>query len=240
MLQWFRFCLASTAFLILASPAFSQSSEKPDNQELNGVWAYRTLQSKGGEAVTVTGLFLFDHGRFIQHAIHDGEPLSDQLGQAHLGSYSADGNRLQLSAEVGLVVAPTEVEPVESRKDSRHQIDYEIFGEDLKLTFGSGTVQTFQRVAEGDAGVKWMAVEGGSLALSSNYFVLVSEVDEQIVAASGTISGKEGEESLRPDRWFFVRDGKVEYGRNGIWKLSTSQGRLVLAGDLQLQIEESR
>lgn len=112
---------------------------------IQGVWSYRTISARGHEG-PLTGLFIFDDGRFVQSTIHEGTPPEAQLGQGHVGRYLVDGNRLTLDVSLQLVVDPTAEQPLSFSTSAKHESTFTVDDKTLTIRFPSGTVQVFDRI----------------------------------------------------------------------------------------------
>ena len=202
---------------------------------LEGLWSYQTLQGKGKEPVGLTGLFVFHQGRFVQQAIHHGDPADQQMGQAHSGSYASVGTQLDLRAEVGLVTRPPRQPPLESRANSSHTLDVARDGDSLVITFGSGTIQTFKRVPL-DGQVSIFKLDRGSLALVDDRFLLVAEKGNRSATGSGYFRRQGEHLHLKAQRWFAVNGDQVEYLFDEEVLAHFDGHSLSLPGDLTLQV----
>lgn len=184
-----------------------------ENRLVEGVWAYESLTRKGQEPYPLTGLFVFKDGLFVQHAINDGEPLAQQGGQAHYGTYEAAPEGILLRADVGIGVSPAKPRVLSVRRDAEHQISPSIKGDRLTLTFGSGTVQTFRKVGGGDGMI--LRLDRGMLALLDGHFALVAALsDEEVVAGSGRYEQKDKRIRLNAWRWFSASQSGAENVRD--------------------------
>lgn len=199
------------ACLMLAPSGAQQSAAPP----FAGLWSYDTIGNPkdGRSPVKIAGLFLFTDGRFVQQSLNQGDPWDRQLAQAHAGTYQFDNGKIHLTADVGIVVDPASAQPVQSRRDSQHEITAERSGDRLTLTFATGTVQTFTRVGPGEGDV--IPLDRGALALVDGHFLLVAEtaIGGAAVAGSGAFTRAVRGVTLVPDRWLTVREGRYQYDR---------------------------
>jgi len=121
-----------------------EGEEVSASSAIEGLWAYTAIAPGGRNEVPLTGLFLFHQGIFVQQAINDGEPFDEQMGQAHTGTYQPAEEGFEMVAEIAIGVAPSHTPALSLRRNTEHQIKPERDGQELVLTFGSGTVQKFE------------------------------------------------------------------------------------------------
>lgn len=213
-------------------PAAARQEKEEHN--VDGLWKYETIRQRGGKEVPLTGLFLFQKGRFIQNAIHGGTPFDSQLGQAHEGTYQWDGRTLRLLARIGIIVDPTHTPPVTSRNNSRHELQTKRSGGTLTLHFGTGTVQRLSRVGPAEGTI--IDLKGGVLGLVDGHFLLVFEASESdLVGASGTFTRSGENLHLNAWRWFRVNGSKVEYARDRYFSARLTSEALELGRGLMLR-----
>jgi hypothetical protein len=79
----------------------------------------------------------------------------------------------------------------------------------LVLTFGSGTVQKFQRV--GPASGRIVPLSKGALALVDGHFILVFQDGARALAGSGKYSEQGTKLQLTPERWLSANGSQVRY-----------------------------
>jgi hypothetical protein len=162
--------------------------------------------------MALTGMFLFHHGVFVQATINDGEPFEEQGGMAHTGTYKPAEVGYEMIAELGIGVAPSRTPPLSLNLNSEHQINGEHRGEEMALTFGSGTVQNFKRVGMGEGDV--FTLDEGRLALVDGHFVLVAVRDDKVAAGSGTFEREGDSVSFQAIRYFYVNGEEVTYKKD--------------------------
>lgn len=138
----------------------------------------------------LTGIFLFKDGVFLQQAVFDGEPFDDQMSMAHAGPYSLQADGVHLIAEETISLGPTQPEPLSFRASTEHDVTVARDGQNLTLTFGSGTVQEFAWVGPGRGDV--YELQHGSFALVDDHFVLVHGTGSEVVTGYGRVE-RQGE-----------------------------------------------
>jgi hypothetical protein len=187
-----------------------QDVETPPPPSIEGLWAYTTIAPGGENEAALTGLFLFHQGIFVQQAINDGEPFDEQMGQAHTGTYGPAETGFEMVAEIAIGLAPSR--GLSLRRDTEHQISAEHRGEELALTFGSGTVQNFKRVGDGEGEV--FSLDDGRLALVDGHFVLVAAREGSVAAGSGSFTREGDSVSFHATRWFSVKGEEITYKKD--------------------------
>jgi len=203
-------------------------------EEVQGLWRYRTIVRAGGPEAEIHGLFLFHDGRFVQQSLNAGEPWDHQLAQAHAGTYRREGETLVLVSQVGLVVDPTREPAVENRRDARHEVTVRRSGDSLTLTFGTGTVQKLERVGPGTGRI--VLLERGALALVDGVFLLAAETGTRAVGGSGAFEQRDGGLELRGESWFRIDDGKPTYSRGPTVQAVLEPDRLRLPSGLDIPV----
>jgi hypothetical protein len=186
----------------------------PGEQEGQGLWAYETIGKGDGPYMRLDGYLLIRDGMLVQNSLGTGEPSDRQVAQAHAGPYRAVGRQLHLTAEVGLVVDPKRDPGVSFGAGKQHVITVDRVGDNLTLTFGSGTVQKFKRVGPGTGEVH--VLDKGALALVDGRFLLVAETPERAVAGSGLFERSGQVVRFHAERWFSVHDGRPTYRAPGL------------------------
>ena len=139
----FPFLYVIAVSIALAAVATAQAPESA-SEAAEGLWAYTGLTPPGQEEFALTGMFVFKDGKFIQQSINDGEPFETQGAMAHAGTYRHGPDGIQMVAEQTISVAPKNTPPFSERGRTEHELSVERTGDELTLTFGSGTVQTFK------------------------------------------------------------------------------------------------
>jgi len=179
-----------------------------------GLWRYVSLGRPTGDETRLDGLFVFKDGRFVQQSLNLGEPFTSQVAQAHAGTFTIENGKIRLLAEVGLVVNPTAASPVASSPNRPHELAVARQSNRLVLTFGSGTVQKFQRV--GPASGRIVPLSKGALALVDGHFILVFEDGARALAGSGTYTEQGMTLQLTPERWLSANGSQVRYARASV------------------------
>jgi uncharacterized protein (DUF885 family) len=174
-----------------------------------GLWRYSSLGRPTGDETKLDGLFVFKDGRFVQQSLNLGEPFTSQVAQAHAGTFTIDNGKVRLLAEVGLVVNPGGASPVASSPNRPHELAVARQSDRLVLTFGSGTVQKFQRV--GPASGRIVPLSKGALALVDGHFILVFQDGARALAGSGKYSEQGTKLQLTPERWLSANGSQVRY-----------------------------
>lgn len=198
-------------FQLYADPEHSSAKAF---EKIEGLWSYETLKPKGGEEMSLIGLFLFTDGYFLQQSINDGDPFEQQAGMAHGGTYKTIDNGYEMVAEIGISVMPKGKAPLSIRRNTEHQIFPQFLGDRLILTFGSGTIQTFRRAEASKSQV--IILDKGYLGFAGSYFILVTALENAAIAGSGTFEREGNSLRLHIQRWFSVLDGQVSYLRDQI------------------------
>jgi hypothetical protein len=189
----------------------SQGSSDATSAAIEGLWSYETLTPAMGPTSRLNGFFLFKDGSFLQEALNEGEPLDQQLVQAHAGTYTI-GETVRLVADVQLSVRPTRTPSVASTSGRTHQITPVRSGDRLTLTFGSGTVQTFRRAGPGTGEI--VVLDRGALALVDGRFLLVAEDAGRQLVGAGRAERQGSTVTLAAERWMTARGGRATSQRN--------------------------
>ena len=179
-----------------------------------GLWRYTSLGRPTGDETKLDGLFVFQDGRFVQQSLNFGEPSTNQVAQAHAGTFTVENGKIRLLAEVGLIVNPAAAQPVVSSPNRPHELSVARQAERLVLTFGSGTVQRFTRL--GPASGRIVPLSNGALALVDGHFILVFEDGTRALAGSGTYTENGATLRLTPERWLTTRGGKATYAKSPV------------------------
>jgi uncharacterized protein (DUF885 family) len=176
-----------------------------------GLWRYVSLGRPTGDETKLDGLFVFKDGRFVQQSLNLGEPFTSQLAQAHAGTFTTENGKIRLLAEVGLIVNPAAASPLASSPNRPHELAVARQSDRLVLTFGSGTVQKFQRI--GPASGRIVPLSKGALALVDGHFILVFEEGARALAGSGKYTQQGTTLQLTPERWLSAKGSQVRYAR---------------------------
>jgi hypothetical protein len=124
------------------------------------------------------------------------------------------------------VIDPTSASPIESRDGSVHQVTVVRTGDRLRLTFGTGTVQTFTRLGPGRG--EQVRLDRGALALVDGRFVLVAEAQNRASSGSGSFERQGESLRLRAERWVSIRSGVPSYTRNRVIEARLTASALTL------------
>ncbi len=179
-----------------------------------GLWRYVSLGRPTGDETKLDGLFVFKDGRFVQQSLNLGEPFTSQLAQAHAGTFTIESGKIRLLAEVGLIVNPAAAAPLASSPNRPHELAVARQSDRLVLTFGSGTVQKFQRV--GPASGRIVPLSKGALALVDGHFILVFEEGARALAGSGKYTQRGTMLRLTPERWLSANASQVRYAKSKV------------------------
>lgn len=168
-------------------------------EAVDGLWEYTRLETSGGNEMSLTGIFLFKDGTFVQQAVFDGEPYEAQGAMAHAGPYETGAGSVHLVAEQTISTAPGADSPLSYRADTEHDVTVNRNGEMLTLVFGSGTIQEFQRLGPGEG--ELYSLDDGALAFVDGYFVLVHGDEQGVVTGYGTYRRNGEDFELEVVRW---------------------------------------
>ncbi|XHS01777.1 hypothetical protein ACFB49_33860 [Sphingomonas sp. DBB INV C78] len=213
-----RFSLAkklALSLMMLAGVASAAGAAGPTattSTDVEGLWLYTGLVSKGRD-MPLTGVFLFKGGELLQQAVFNGEPADQQAAMAHAGTYAPTPIGVNLVTEQLIGIAPTAAMPLTFKPDVKHTLKVERAADDLKITFGSGTVQTLRRVGSGNG--KVYKVPNGRFAFTDGYFVIVAGDGSAAVTGYGQYEAAGNDYRLKVIRWAEVADGKVAYRAEG-------------------------
>jgi uncharacterized protein (DUF885 family) len=202
-----------------------------------GLWRYVSLGRPTGDETKLDGLFAFKDGRFVQQSLNLGEPFTAQLAQAHAGTFTIENGKIRLLAEVGLIVNPTAAAPLASSPNRPHELAVARQADRLVLTFGSGTVQKFQRVGPGAGRI--VPLSKGALALVDGHFILVFEDGGRALAGSGRYTQQETRLQLAPERWLSANGGRVRYSKAAI-DATLDAKTLTIPGEGSIQVGSPR
>jgi hypothetical protein len=177
-----RFARGAALILTTSVLAGAAQAEVPP---VKGLWAYTGLTSSSGVSMPLTGIFLFADDTFVQQAVFNGEPYYKQSAMAHSGPYRVGEDAVHLVAEQTLSISPANDSPLSSAGETRHELDVTRDGDGLMLVFGSGTVQTFKRLADADD-TTVVSLKDGTLAMTDEHLLLVSGNGDYAVTGYGT------------------------------------------------------
>ena len=107
----------------------------------------------------------------------------------------------------------------------------------LVLTFGTGTVQKFQRV--GPASGRIVPLSRGALALVDGHFILVFEEGARALAGSGRYTQQETRLQLTPERWLSANGSQVRYATPKV-DATLDARTLTIPGEGVIQVGSAR
>lgn len=207
-------CLPSVAGQ--SSPAFA------------GLWKYTGLTASSGEDMPLSGIFLFADGKFLQQAVFEGEPYARQRSMAHSGTFTPDEAGVDLRAGQTLSLLPGDDEALSNAGVTEHDLAVTLEGDALTLVFGSGTVQTLERVGQAeDARVYPLAK--GMLAFADEYFILIAGDGDAAVTGYGTWREEDEQLWLEVIRWSEGANGVAQNLRDVTLSARFDGSELVLA-----------
>ncbi|MBN7795585.1 hypothetical protein [Parahaliea mediterranea] len=207
-------------------PAASQADKAVGPVE--GLWNYTGLTSSSGVDMPLTGIFLLADGKFLQQAVfHDGGPAPKQA-MAHTGTYTATDKGIELQAGQTLSLAPAGGQALADAGATTHALDVTREGDAMTLVFGSGTVQTLEKIGDADEADIY-PLENGMLAFTGGYFILVDGNAERAVTGYGTYRQEGGQLLLEVIRWAESAEGLAQNLRDVTLTARFDGQRLVLA-----------
>ena len=222
---------ASIALEAVATAEAPESASKA----VEGLWAYTGLTPPGQEEFALTGMFVFKDGKFVQQSINNGEPFETQGAMAHAGTYRQGPDGIQMVAEQTISVSPKKTPPFSERGKTEHELSIERSGDELIVTFGSGTVQTFKRLGDGVGEIH--SLEGGMVAFVDGRFLLVVAQDEGVVTGCGTFERKGESYNLEVLRWAEAKGDQVSYRRDETVGATFDGKRLTLSDGASFQVK---
>ena len=165
-----------------------------------------------GDETRLDGLFVFKDGRFVQQSLNLGEPFTSQVAQAHAGTFTIENGKIDLFAEVGLIVnadggVARRLEPQSSARAG-----------------GGATVQSARAHVRQRHGAEVhsasdppqgaiVPLSKGALALVDGHFMLVFEEGGRALAGSGKYTQQGTTLQLTPERWLSANGSQVRYAR---------------------------
>lgn len=233
------FLLCATAFLSACgdrTAGDTSAADKPAERltgeaaadAVEGLWAYETLSSPGEEARELTGFIFFRDGHFSQQSIFDGEPFEAQMAMAHAGTSEPTPDGVHLVAEQTVAILPGQDEPLSFRQDTQHDLAVTRSGDEMTLVFsnGTGTVQTFDRLGEGEGEVHPLA--HGLLAFVDGYLLLVNATADGVTSGYGTFEKQGDVYDVSIVRWAETDGTGVSYRRDGRIQVTFDGERVTL------------
>ena len=218
-----KFALALALFVCFAVARLVSADD------IAGLWIYESFDRPAHGVMPLVGLFLFDDGRFVHQAMHGGEPMEEQLTDAHIGRYQFKSQDIvQFDVDTGIVVTPAGESLLAARSNTSHAVGYERSGENLFLSFANGATEKLVKVPTGK--VELIDLDRGMLALTDRHFILVTEPEGGWLAGSGRYKRNGHDIRLEAMRWFEVRDGKADYAADETFE-ATFDGKLLKLAD---------
>ena len=205
------------------------------SEAAEGLWAYTGLTPLGQEEFSLTGMFVFKDGKFIQQSINDGEPFETQGAMAHAGTYRTSPDGIEMVADQTISVAPKNTPPFSERGRTAHELLVTRSGDKLILTFGSGTVQTFKRLGDGVGEI--YSLDAGMLAFVDGRFLLVAAQDGGVVTGCGSFERRGEFYTLEVSRWAEAKGSKVSYRRDETIKVTFDGKQLKLSDGASFQVK---
>lgn len=201
------------------------------SHDVEGYWHHDRLISSKGQEIPIDGVFLMHDGQFIEQAVM-GAPLDTPNAKgaeamAHSGPYVTTPKGITLTAEQTIAISEAGAEPLSFQANSVHDITAENTGNNLTLTFGSGTVQTFTRIPASDISI--MRFADGRIALTGNRFVLVAGDPNAVVSGFGTFVRNGDKLRLMADRWAESTRQKANVKANVTMDVTLTDSALTLA-----------
>lgn len=193
---------------------------------VEGLWAYDTLSSPGEAPRELTGFIFFRDGLFSQQSIFGGEPFEAQMAMAHAGTSGPTPDGVHLVAEQTVAIVPERDAPLSFRRNTEHELTVTRSGDEMTLVFGSGTVQTFDRLGDGEGEVH--PLEHGLLALVDGYLLLVNATADGVTSGYGMFE-KQGEVyDVSIVRWAETDGSEVIYQQGGQIQVTFDGDRVTL------------
>lgn len=215
-------------------PALSQAEQARGPVE--GLWNYTGLTSSSGVDMPLTGIFLLADGKFLQQAVFNDDSPAEKQAMAHTGTYKAIDSGIQLQAGQTLSLAPAGEQALADAGATQHNLDVSRDGNAMTLVFGSGTVQTLEKIGDvGEADIYPLA--NGMLAFTDGYFILVDGNAERAVTGYGTYR-QEGERLLlEVIRWAESAGGLAQSLRDVTFTARFDGQSLVLADGRVFEVQ---
>jgi hypothetical protein len=199
-----------------------------------GLWRYVDLTTSDGQDLPLTGVFLIKDRVFLQQSIFDGEPFELQDAMAHAGPYVDTPLGMDLVAEQTISISPSRSSPLSFRRNTEHQLTVKRTGDFLSLTFGSGTIQTFERIGPGQGEV--YTLQQGRLAFVDGYFILVTGNENGTVTGYGKFEKDNDIYFLKIIRWAETEDSVPTYYRDATIEAKFDGKSLILSDGRKFHI----
>lgn len=146
---------------------------------------------------------------------------------AHAGPYLTSAGSVQLVAEQTIAVSPRDPVPLSFLANTRHDLSVTRSDDSLVLVFGSGTVQEFVRIGEGDGEV--YELEDGAFSLTDGFFILVHGNESNSVSGFGTFEQSGEELTLHIERWTEANRSEVQNLRDTVVRATFDGTSLTLS-----------
>ena len=203
--------------------------------DIAGLWIYESFDRPAHGVMPLVGLFLFNDGRFVHQAMHGGEPMEEQLTDAHIGRYQFKSQDIvQFDVDTGIVVTPAGETLLAARSNTSHDVGYERSNGNLFLSFANGAIEKLVKVPTSK--VELIDLDHGMLALTDRHFILVTEPEGGWLAGSGRYEMTGQNVRLEAMRWFEVRDGEADYAADATFEATFDGNMLKLAGWHSFQV----
>ena len=174
-------------------------------------------------------------GTFVQQSVNEGEPFEQQGAMAHAGTYREGPDGIEMVAEQTISVSPKRTPALSQRGRTEHELSIDRSGDELTITFGSGTVQTFKRLGDGMGEIH--SLEGGMLAFVDGRFLLVASREGGVVTGCGGFKREGTSYTLEVLRWAEAHGSKVSYRRDEIMSATFDGKRLTLSDGRVFRVE---
>jgi hypothetical protein len=212
-----------------ATTTSTETASAPQSaRAFEGLWRYTGLVSSSGNSMPLTGVFLFDDGEFLQQAVFDGADIARQGAMAHSGPYTPTAEGVNLVAEQTISISPDKTPALSFTPNTKHILKVDRAGDRLTLTFGSGTVQTFQRIGAGEGDV--YRFSNGRLALADGHFILVTGDEASTVTGFGRYTRRGDQLDLDVMRWAEASGGQAKVQRD-LRTTARFDGRMLTLAD---------
>lgn len=226
---------ASLAFLCSGCVESDSSGAGSTEASVQGLWRYTGLTTSNGDDLPLTGIFLFKDGIFVQQAIFDGDPFDRQGAMAHAGPYTPASDSVQLVAQQTISISHDGSPPLSFRKNTEHEVTVTRSADELRLVFGSGTIQDFERIGTGQGEIHLL--QDGALALTDGYFILVQGNERAVTTGYGTFEKNDINLRLNVIRWAEASETSAKNRRDVVVEATFDGESLTLADGRSFRVE---